>query len=161
MRARRPTRTFAVACALSAACAASQLLAAGARPAAADDRTERRAAEMPLPDPYLDPSWPDEAGEEMDGRDAPGKSDSVEEVPLGDELEIQDELRALQELNGETPPAGQASPPPGGDVASPAGAAAAGEAGEGTEEAPAEPEPYVPQDDGKGPDLDQRDPVEW
>jgi hypothetical protein len=110
---------------------------------AGEDRTSRRSAEMALPDPYLDPAWPDEAGEEMEGRYAPGKSDSVEEVPLGDELEIQEELRALQEPTAETPPAATQ----GGDVAAPA---------------PTNPEPYVPQeDDEEAPDLDQRDPVEW
>lgn len=159
MKSRYTTRMFAAACALSGACAVALVIAAAARPAAADDRTERRAAEMPLPDPYLDPSWPDEAGEEMDGRYAPGHSDSVEEVPLDEELEMQEELRVLQEPTRETPPADQAAPPPGGAVAPPP--AAADDADEGTEEAPVEPEPYVPQDDGKGPDLDQRDPVEW
>ena len=116
---------------------------------AGDDRTSRRSAEMALPDPYLDPAWPDEAGDEMEGRYAPGKSDSVEEVPLGDELEMQEELRALQELSGDAPPAAVApgaAVQPGGDAAP----------------VPTKPEPYVPQeDDEEAPDLDQRDPVEW
>ena len=47
----------------------------------------------------------------MEGRYAPGKSDSVEEVPLGDELEVEEELRALQELSGETPRAAAKSAP--------------------------------------------------
>jgi hypothetical protein len=116
---------------------------------AGDDRASRRSAEMALPDPYLDPAWPDEAGDEMEGRYAPGKSDSVEEVPLGDELEVQEELRALQELSGEAPPAAVAP----GAVVQPGGAAAP---------VPTQPEPYVPQeDDQEAPDLDQRDPVEW
>lgn len=120
---------------------------------AGDDRTSRRSAEMALPDPYLDPAWPDEAGEEMDGRYAPGKSDSVEEVPLGDELEIQEELRALQEPSDETPPAAaRAVPAPG----------AATQAVDAAAPAPAKSEPYVPQEDEEeAPDLDQRDPVEW
>lgn len=117
---------------------------------AGDDRTSRRSAEMALPDPYLDPTWPDEAGEEMEGRYAPGKSDSVEEVPLGDELEIQEELRALQEPTAETPPAAAVAP------------GAAAQAGDAVAPAPTEPDPYVPQeDDEEYPDLDQRDPVEW
>jgi hypothetical protein len=117
---------------------------------AGEDRTSRRSAEMALPDPYLDPAWPDEAGEEMEGRYAPGKSDSVEEVPLGDELEMQEELRALQEPTVETPPAAAVAP----GVATRAGDAAA--------PAPTNPEPYVPQEDDEAvPDPDQRDPVEW
>ena len=146
---------------LVAAVACSVTGMAAPRVAAADDRTSRRSAEMALPDPYLDPSWPDEAGEEMDGRYAPGNSDSVEEVPLGDELEIQEELRALQELSGETPGgAAKTAPAPAPAAAVVPGAAT--EAGEGAVPAPTEPAPYVPQDDDeKSPDLDQRDPVEW
>lgn len=125
---------------------------------AGDDRTSRRSGEMALPDPYLDPAWPDEAGEEMEGRYSPGKSDSVEDVPLGDEAEVEEELRALQELSGATPPAAPKSAPIAGaavvpgTAAQPAGAAAP---------VPTQPELYVPQDDGQVPDLDQRDPVEW
>ena len=126
---------------------------------AGDDRASRRSAEMALPDPYLDPAWPDEAGEEMEGRYAPGKSDSVEEVPLGDELEVEEELRALQELSGETPRAAAKSAP--GAAAAVAPGAAMPPDG-GAVPVPTQPEPYVPQeDDEAAPDPDQRDPVEW
>ena len=37
---------------------------------------------MALPDPYLDPSWPDDGGEI---RIAPTESDNVQDVPLDDE----------------------------------------------------------------------------
>jgi hypothetical protein len=144
---------------LIVACAVAMTVAAFAPAVTADDRTSRRAAELALPDPYLDPSWPDEAGEEMDGRYAPGKSDSVEEVPLGDELEMQEELRALQELRDETPPSAAATAPvPAAEVAVP-GAAAEGMGV--VEPAPSKPEPYVPQENDEDPDLDQRDPQEW
>lgn len=135
------------------------LVAAGVA-AADDDRTSRRSAEMALPDSYLDPSWPDEAGEEMDGRYAPGKSDSVEEVPLGDEREIQEELRALQDPSGDTLPAsGKAVTAPGGAVIAPGAATAAGN---GIVTAPMDADPDGPQDDvEEAPDPDQRDPVEW
>ena len=142
---------------LFAVCLASAIVAVVARrPAAAGDRTSRRSAEMALPDPYLDPSWPDRAGDDMAGRYAPGKSDSVEEVPLDEELEMQEELRALQELAGETPPAAAQAAP----AVMPAPGAAT-EGVEGGAPAPMLDEPYDPQDDDEAPDLDQRDPVEW
>jgi len=126
---------------------------------AGNDRTSRRSAEMVLPDPYLDPAWPDEAGEAMEGRYAPGKSDSVEEVPLGDELEVEEELRALQELSGETSPAADKSAPVAGAAVAPG--AALQPAGAAVP-VPTQPEPYVPQEeDEQAPDLDRRDPVEW
>jgi hypothetical protein len=139
-------RFSALRLALLAACAVGIVATASA---GAEDRTSRRSAAMALPDPYLDPSWPDQAGEEMDGRYAPGKSDSVEEVPLGEEREMQEELRAIQELTGAAPPAAAATnPPPPAAVATPG--------------APMEPDPSIPQDDvEEAPDLDQRDPVEW
>jgi hypothetical protein len=143
---------------LALAAASTVALAAVGVAAAGDDRTSRRSAEMALPDSYLDPSWPDEAGEEMDGRYAPGKSDNVEEVPLGDEREIQEELRALQDPSGATLPAAGKTAPASGAVAP--GAATA--AGNGVVSAPTEAEPDGPQDDvEEAPDLDQRDPVEW
>lgn len=127
--------------------------------ALAADRTSRRSGELSLPDPYLDPSWPDTAGEELEDRYGPGKSDSVEEVPFDEELEMQEELRARQEITGETPSAGALPPPPA--LAAPGTAAAPpSEVGEGTEPAPQEPEPYVPRDD-EDLDLEERDPVEW
>lgn len=142
---------------LAVGCAVPGLWLARAEVAAADDRVSRRAAEMALPDPYLDPSWPDTAGEEMEGRYAPGKSDSVEDVPLDEELEMQEELRAVEELTGEAPlPGGAAAAtlPAGPGIATPA---------EGRENQPAaaEPQPHVLPDDEDDGDLEERDPVEW
>jgi hypothetical protein len=156
MRRRSP------ALALTVACAASVMLAARISPAVAGDRIARRAAELALPDPYLDPSWPDTSGDEMKGRYAPGRSDSVEDEPLDEDGEIQEEQRALPELGGETPPGaeGTAAPAPAA-VAAP-GVAAPGEPESGVEQAPDEPDPDVPQDDVDDvPDLEERDPVEW
>ena len=138
--------------------AASVWLAAGF--SYAGDRTERRAGEMALPDPYLDPSWPDEAGEEMNGRYAPGDSDSVEEVPLDDGLEIEEERRALQALTGEPPPAGQPAPATGPAAAAPTADNQDLPAGP-VDEAPATPQPYVPSDEDDSPGAEDRDPVEW
>lgn len=146
------------------------LIAGGARQVAAEDRTSRRAAELSLPDPYLDPAFPEQAGEEMDGRYAPGKSDSVEEVPLDEDPEMQDEQRALEEMTGDAPsappsavvPRPAPSPVPAGTGLVP-GATAAGEAGNGIEQAPDE----KPDGDDSGddvddsPDIEERDPVEW
>lgn len=142
---------------LAVGCAVPGLWLAGAELAEADDRVSRRAAEMALPDPYLDPSWPDPAGEEMEGRYAPGKSDSVEDVPLDEELEMQEELRAVEELTGEGPlPGGApaATLPAGPGIATPA---------EGRENQPAaaEPQPHVLPDDEDDGALEERDPVEW
>jgi len=145
---------------LAIGCAVPGGWLARAELAEAEDRVSRRAAEMALPDPYLDPSWPDAAGEEMEGRYAPGKSDSVEEIPLDEELEMQEELRAAEELTGETPLPGSAAATPvpagtaGPDIASPA------EGGE-TQPAAAAPQPYVPADDENIGELEERDPVEW
>jgi hypothetical protein len=131
---------------LALACCAAAIVAMVTRSAVADDRTSRRSAEMPLPDPYLDPAWPDTAGDEMEGRYAPGKSDSVEEVPLDEEVEMENERRALQEAIGETP----------------AVTGVPGPEGEGAQPVPADSGLDVP-DDGEEelPDVEQRDPVEW
>ena len=77
-----------------------------------DNRMERRAAEMPLPDPYLDPTWPEEElGEGLGDRYEAGDTDNVEDIPLDDETELQAEQRALQALTGEAPaPAEPAAP---------------------------------------------------
>jgi len=145
---------------LAVGCAVPGVWLARAELAAADDRVSRRAAEMALPDPYLDPSWPDAAGDEMEGRYAPGKSDSVEEIPLDEDLEMQEELRAAEELTGETPlPGGAAAAPvptgtAGANIAGPA-------AGSETLPAAAAPQPYAPPDDENNGELEERDPVEW
>jgi hypothetical protein len=55
---------------------------AGAALAQSADRLDRRSAELALPDPYLDPSWPDDGSEV---RIPPEESDNVENVPLDDE----------------------------------------------------------------------------
>jgi hypothetical protein len=128
------------------ACCAAAIVTMVTRLAVAEDRTSRRSAEMALPDPYLDPAWPDTAGDEMEKRYAPGKSDSVEEVPLEEEVEMENERRALQELTGETP----------------AVTGAPGPQGEGVEPAPDDSRLAVPDDgEEEAPDVEQRDPVEW
>ena len=148
--------------ALAIACAATAMSAVLAEPAVAGDRTARRSAELALPDPYLDPSWPDLAGDDMKARYAPGRSDSVEDEPLDEEVEIQQEQRALQELGGETPPGAEGAAGAGAATAVAPGVAATGETDSGVEQAPEEPDPGAPQDDVEdAPDIDERDPVEW
>jgi hypothetical protein len=129
-----------------------------ARAADAGDRTSRRSAELALPDPYLDPAWPDPMGEEMEGRYAPGKSDSVEDTPLDEELEMQEEQRALEELTGEGAP--PASAPAG---ASPAVASPGPPAADASEDAPQEQGGSDDAGDNveRAPDMEERDPVEW
>lgn len=122
---------------------------------AAEDRVEKRASELALPDPYLDPSWPDESGDELEDRYQAGRSDSVEEVPLDEEVEMREELRALEgDLGGLASP--DAAVPPVG---------VEGEEGA----APPEDEPSLPPVDA--PEMTDRpeparddfekDPVEW
>jgi hypothetical protein len=107
---------------------------------AVDSRVDRRAAEMPLPDPYLDPTWPEEEPVEgLGDRYEAGDTDNVEEVPFDDEIEFQADQRALQELTGDVPLAPEA-----------AGAAV-----------PAPPAAPVNESDEILPEDDHRDPVEW
>lgn len=121
---------------------------------AVDTRMDRRAAEMPLPDPYLDPSWPEEEPVEGLGeRYEAGDTDNVEEVPFDDEVEFQAEQKALQALTGEGLPL-----PEGADPFNPSPATPAGDGGP----APAAPAaPPANSDDEVLPEDDNRDPVEW
>jgi hypothetical protein len=118
---------------------------------AIDSRMEQRAAEMPLPDPYLDPTWPEEAPlEGLGERYEAGDSDSVEDIPLDDEAELQAEQQALQALTGGTPATEAGTPPP----APPASDSSR----------PFDPALAVPGSDGDEeilPGDDHRDPVEW
>ena len=117
---------------------------------AVDTRSERRSAEMPLPDPYLDPTWPEEAPLEGLGEHyEAGDSDSVEDVPLDDDTELQTEQQARLALIGAGPPPGAGAVPP----AAPTGDAA--------QPSPALPIPDSDDEEEILPDDDPRDPVEW
>jgi hypothetical protein len=121
-------------------------------PAHADDRLEERGADLSLPDPYLDPAWPDERGEELEGRYGEGRSDSVEDIPLDEDAEMQEELQALEEdLERALPPEifpAEALPP------------VADEAGPSDVSPPVPEMPDVPSLD-EDDDGFERDPVEW
>ena len=62
------------------------------------DRRDRRSGELALPDPYLDPAWPDESsfgpGPAMPV--IPEESDSVEHVPNPDEAADRAEQEEMQ-----------------------------------------------------------------
>ena len=121
---------------------------------AVDSRVDRRAAEMPLPDPYLDPTWPEEdVGEGLGDRYEAGDSDSVEEIPLDDETELQAEQRELQALTGDGPPL--PVPADGGAPVPSSQPSADGAA------MPAPPAAPVNETDEILPEDDHRDPVEW
>jgi hypothetical protein len=49
------------------------------------DRRDARSRELAVPDDYLDPGWPED---DADSHVAPEESDSVENVPLGDDQEM-------------------------------------------------------------------------
>ena len=119
---------------------------------AVDNRVDRRAAEMPMPDPYLDPTWPeDELGEHYGS----GDSDSIDDVPL-DEDEDAAGQRALEALTGEAP----AAPVPAGvptPVGPPAPVVAPGSDPAGVDSAAT---PGDEEDDGAR-DDEEREPVEW
>jgi len=112
---------------------------------------------MPLPDPYLDPTWPDEqVGEGLGDRYEAGDTDNVEDVPLDDENEMQAEQRAVQALTGDAP-ASPAEPAVPTEAAPPA--AAVGPDGAA---APGSPAPPVVDDDAEILPADEdREPVEW
>jgi hypothetical protein len=124
--------------------------------AADDDRRDKRSDELSLPDPYLDPSWPDDLDEGLEGRYQGGRSDSVEDVPFDEELEMQRELRAVQPDTGRLEP--QAAPG-AGPLEPPAATPQAEPAPAGTPPSPSAPEMTdrpEPVDDEM-----ERDPVEW
>jgi hypothetical protein len=125
---------------------------------AVDTRVDRRAAEMPLPDPYLDPTWPEEEPVEGLGeRYEAGDTDNVDEVPFDDEVEFQADQKALQALTGEGPPSPEGADPLFPVPALPIPAKPTGDA----------PAPGAPGaapaivDDEILPEDDNRDPVEW
>jgi hypothetical protein len=119
---------------------------------AVDSRVDRRAAEMPLPDPYLDPNWPEEdVGEGLGDRYEAGDTDNVEEIPLDDETELQAEQRALQALTGDGPPLPEAATAPAAPLQPSADGAAM----------PVPPAAPVNESDEILPEDDHRDPVEW
>ena len=49
------------------------------------DRRDARSHELAVPDDYLDPSWPDD---DEDNHVSPEQSDNVENVPMGDDQEM-------------------------------------------------------------------------
>ena len=121
---------------------------------AGETRVDRRAAEMALPDPYLDPTFPDEQlGVGPGDHDETGDTGSVEDIPLLDENEEEAERRALQALTGDAPgdpnapdaPADPAEPAVPADGVAPGGAA---------------PAPSVDEDE-IAPGDDDRDSLEW
>ena len=62
------------------------------------DRRDRRSGELALPDPYLDPAWPDESspGAGAGVPVMPEQSDSVERAPIQDEVADRAELEEMQ-----------------------------------------------------------------
>jgi hypothetical protein len=102
-------------CALRIACclAVALSLAASSPRASAQtsDRVERRSEQMAIPDPYLDPSWPDDGEEHV----APADSDNVQEEPLDDDkpdaAEAEEAERYKEELSVQQPEAIQPGAP--------------------------------------------------
>ncbi len=123
---------------------------------AVDSRMDQRAAEMPMPDPYLDPTWPEEEPTEgLGDRYDEGDSDSVEEIPLDEEEALDAEQRALQAWTEPVPASAFAEP--GAAPMVPPAAPTNGSA----PVAPAAPTPVPDPENEILPGDDHRDPVEW
>ena len=119
---------------------------------ATDNRVERRASEMPMPDPYLDPAWPEaDIGEGLGEHYGGGDRDNVEDIPLDDS---KDEQRALEALTGDAPAAAPSAelPPPAPTAVAPT-----------SDPAAAVDSVVAPGDeeDDAAPEGEARDPVEW
>ena len=108
-----------------------------------------------MPDPYLDPAWPEaEVGEGLGEHYGSGDPDNVEDIPFDDS---KDEQRALEALTGDAPAA-----PPSAELPPPAPAAPTAVA------PPSDPTAAVDsaappgdEEDDVAPEGEARDPVEW